>query len=361
MRMRRRLLPLFAGGGALALGLLALLARPHGDPGPMKAPASPAAHAPAEAPPPPSGLPRMRGFTLGWHPPKAPAAAATKFKHRHALAPANPRRIDLRPLDGPVLNQGPLGSCTAHGWASEIVFYFKNLPPAPLGFWGKVERVFTFGFLPRLKAPDWFLPSRLAFYWDERAIDGTTGSDVGAAVADGAKVAATIGVAPEQLWPYEVARFRQQPPRAYYTEAARHRLPEPASVDLTDLDEMRTCLAHGHPFVFGMTVYASFEGVGPDGAYIPAGRAIGGHCIKAVGYDDDRKVFLVKNSWGESWGDKGYFTMPYAIMTNPRIASDGWALADDAAPIVPAAATIPMPSPQRADDAAPPPPLKKAA
>jgi C1A family cysteine protease len=31
-----------------------------------------------------------------------------------------------------------------------------------------------------------------------------------------------------------------------------------------------------------------------------------GHAMVAVGYDDAKQAFLIQNSWGPSWGNKGY-------------------------------------------------------
>lgn len=53
-------------------------------------------------------------------------------------------------------------------------------------------------------------------------------------------------------------------------------------------------------------------------------KILGGHAVMAVGYDDRRQWFVVRNSWGKTWGDEGYFYMPYEFMQNTNYASDFW-------------------------------------
>jgi C1A family cysteine protease len=53
-------------------------------------------------------------------------------------------------------------------------------------------------------------------------------------------------------------------------------------------------------------------------------KVLGGHAVMAVGYDDASQWFLVRNSWGASWGMAGYFTLPYAYLTQPGLSSDFW-------------------------------------
>ena len=57
---------------------------------------------------------------------------------------------------------------------------------------------------------------------------------------------------------------------------------------------------------------------------MPAGQSIGGHAVLIAGYDDATSRFLVRNSWGENWGNNGYFTMPYAYVTNNQYCDDFW-------------------------------------
>jgi C1A family cysteine protease len=98
-----------------------------------------------------------------------------------------------------------------------------------------------------------------------------------------------------------------------------------------NLNQMRGCLAAGFPFVFGFTVYESFESqeVADTGVMpMPASgeKVLGGHAVLVVGYDDASERFRVRNSWGTGWGQAGYFTMPYAYLTDSGLSSDFWTL-----------------------------------
>ena len=58
----------------------------------------------------------------------------------------------------------------------------------------------------------------------------------------------------------------------------------------------------------------------------PKERELGGHAVLAIGYDDSQGRFIVRNSWGQKWGDKGYFTMPYDYLTTPDLSDDFWVI-----------------------------------
>jgi hypothetical protein len=51
-----------------------------------------------------------------------------------------------------------------------------------------------------------------------------------------------------------------------------------------------------------------------NGGFLPwAGNA---HAVLVVGYNDDQQCFKVKNSWGEGWGENGYFRIAYDDVTD---------------------------------------------
>jgi C1A family cysteine protease len=212
--------------------------------------------------------------------------------------------VDLRPDCPPVYDQGQLGSCTANAIAAAIEFDRRK------------EGI-----------KDW-VPSRLFIYYNERAIEGTVNSDSGARIRDGMKCVAHQGECDEKLWPYDINKFTIEPPPGVYKVAAKH--PVVAYQRLAqDLPQLKGCLASGYPFVFGFTVYASFESkpvakTGQVPMPAPGESVLGGHAVAAVGYDDAQQRFICRNSWGPDWGKNGYFTMPYAYVTQRSLASDFW-------------------------------------
>lgn len=175
-----------------------------------------------------------------------------------------------------------------------------------------------------------FLPSRLFIYYNERVMENTVKSDSGAQLRDGIKSINSKGVCTETLWPYDITKFAKKPLAKCYTDALKHHALSYQSVSQT-LIGLRGCLATNIPVVFGFAVYESFESneVATTGIVNMPKKSeslLGGHAVVIVGYDDTIQRFVVRNSWGDKWGNKGYFTMPYEYITNQKLASDFWAI-----------------------------------
>ena len=66
------------------------------------------------------------------------------------------------------------------------------------------------------------------------------------------------GAPHEQLWPYEISKFKTRPSSAAYADGQLHQAITYARVYHT-LNAMKTVLAAGFPFVFGFALYDSFE------------------------------------------------------------------------------------------------------
>ena len=220
---------------------------------------------------------------------------------------ALPPSVDLRSECPPVYDQGELGSCTANAIGAAVQF----------------DQM-------KQKLPEVFPPSRLFIYYNERDIEGTVDSDSGAMLRDGIKAVNSQGACPEEEWPYDISKFKEKPSSKCYEDAGKHKAVAYQRV-IRDLNQMKGCLASGYPFVFGFTVYESFEGpeVASTGhAALPQAneQMVGGHAVMAVGYEDASQWFIVRNSWSEGWGMKGYFTLPYTYFTQRNLSSDFWTI-----------------------------------
>lgn len=242
----------------------------------------------------------------GWNP-DLPDHRDYMFASRPSTLQQLPPAVDLRKQCPAVYDQGELGSCTANaiGAAFEFELIKQNLK-------------------------DDFMPARLFIYYNERTMEGTVSEDSGAQLRDGIKTVNKQGVCPEKMLPYDVSQFTKKPSVKCYKEALLHQVISYKRI-VRDLSQIKGCLAEGYPFVFGFTVYEAFESesVAKTGILnLPqkGERPVGGHAVLAVGYDDAQKRFIVRNSWSDAWGQKGYFTIPYDYLLNENLSDDFWTI-----------------------------------
>lgn len=236
-------------------------------------------------------LPDQRDFPYRLLVPQIPATLAKK--------------IDLRAQCSPVENQGEIGSCTANALVGNLEFLKMS----------ELKTLINF--------------SRLFLYYNERLIRKTTNIDSGASLRDGIKTLVKVGDCRENLWPYILKKLTVKPDGQAYQDATHYQIIK--YYRLNSLSEMKHTLILNFPFVFGFAVYESFESaqVAKTGIVpLPKRdeRMIGGHAVMAVGYDDSQSHFIVRNSWGQNWGDHGYCYMPYIYLTNKFLASDFWTI-----------------------------------
>jgi C1A family cysteine protease len=220
----------------------------------------------------------------------------------------------------PVYDQLEIGSCTANCIAGAIQFDRLKLK----------------------EAPD-FVPSRLFIYYNERAVERTIPIDAGAMIRDGIKSVASLGACPETVWPYIATAADPttnlfpvgsppvtKPPAQAYTDAKQHVAISYYRVQQT-LNQLKGCLAAGYPFVFGFTVFSNiYNSTGNPVVTLTMPSSndqfLGGHAVMAVGYDDSSYTFIIRNSWGSTVQDHGYFYMPYAYLTENNLSSDFWTI-----------------------------------
>ena len=65
------------------------------------------------------------------------------------------------------------------------------------------------------------------------------------------------------------------------------------------------------PVVTGMTVYEDFMTYTKGIYKSNSNRRMGGHAVTIVGFNDVERYWIIKNSWGEEWGEKGFGRISY--------------------------------------------------
>ncbi|MCB8979311.1 MAG: hypothetical protein H6657_18010 [Ardenticatenaceae bacterium] len=90
-----------------------------------------------------------------------------------------------------------------------------------------------------------------------------------------------------------------------------------------DISRKESIATHG-PLVASFSVYEDFYYYG-SGIYRHVyGDYMAGHAVLVVGYSDSEQCWICKNSWGENWGDNGYFKIAYGECSIDDLSSPFW-------------------------------------
>lgn len=218
-----------------------------------------------------------------------------------------PRQVDLVAIARPIDDQGNIGSCVAQACSRAEEMLMIRVHGHAVDY------------------------SRLFIYWNARVAIGTQNEDSGCMIRDAVKSLAQYGACFEINWPYDVEKYAVEPEFGCFVQGEQFQIKSYLRLRNTRLAELLTCLADGFPFVFGSGIYESFmsaevarTGIVPMPGWFD--QMLGGHAMCAVGYDQDRELFKIANSWGEGWGDHGYAWMPFDYLTSDSLSDDFWTI-----------------------------------
>jgi len=215
------------------------------------------------------------------------------------------RKVDLRKYCSPVRDQGRIGSCCAQSLV------------------GGLELLMIKGGEPLQSLSPMFL------FYNARKMSDSQNQIMGTFTAHANAAVMAFGVCPEEYWPYVADQATSKPSDNAYRQASAFEAVQYARLATTD--EVKATLTSGLPVMFGsdigMAYYREAERTGrmPELGGAPNGEPCS-HAMLVVGYDEDDKSFLVKNSWGEGWGDKGYARVPYSVFDRHVWDDDMWVI-----------------------------------
>lgn len=275
-----------------------------------------------------------RGFGMGWlreHPDlrdytprdRKISELLTKTRFPKALESSDPDRVDLRSWCSPIRNQGSLGSCTAQAGVGLLEFFEKK----------------AFG--------KYIDASPLFLYKATRNLMQLKG-DTGAYIRTTLGAIVLFGVPPEKYWRYttSIFSFDAEPPAFCYAFGENFKAVNYFKFDTAGVSPsallllIKKNLVSGLASMFGFTVYRSIDQAEKKGKIplpCPNEGVLGGHAVVAVGYDDKMVIrnescsletkgaLLIRNSWGEKWGEKGYGWLPYDYVQK-GLAVDWWSI-----------------------------------
>ncbi|CAF1039390.1 unnamed protein product [Adineta ricciae] len=243
---------------------------------------------------------RLNGFIPSEKPSNEPDFQSTfDYQKKQEL----PSYVDLKIFMTPVEDQGKIGSCVGNAFAAAYEYLIKRTANRHVDV------------------------SRLFIYYNSRYIDGLDSGDMednGTHITSAIEALKKWGCCTEDTYLYNEKNKNKEPPQNCYDEGQNYRIKKFVQIKV-DLNEMKACLADSYPFVFGLQLFESFAQARDQYGRVPMptlfprnkDKVIGHHAMLAVGYNDDQKHFIVKNSWGQDFGDKGYVYIPYDYLSNP--------------------------------------------
>ena len=231
------------------------------------------------------------GIKLGGYRPDPIDSRDLMFKDHVAAVSQPSDGIDLRSRCSAVENQSTSSSCVANS----VV--------------GGLE------LLENLTTGTKFVDlARLFLYYNCRAAVGETSQDSGTFIRLAMQCLSAQGVCSEDAWPFDLTQLSVRPSWKSYREAYTHKIRSFYRIDGTGQDRItliEAALSTRKPVVFGVSLTKNFIDLTDINAPMPDGSSIGRHAMLIVGYDRKLRVFFVRNSWGTSWGEEGYCTVPY--------------------------------------------------
>jgi hypothetical protein len=173
--------------------------------------------------------------------------------------------------------------------------------------------------------------SRLYIYYNARWLDNRHNKDAGSSMYKAIQGLKQYGACSEELWPNDKSMILEIPDQPSYDQGINFKITD-AEYIATNLDLWKQTLAEGYPIAFCINTFQSFDAATKNRGRVPIPKPSdnvrtthGWHAMLCVGYSDPDSSFIVRNSWGSEWGDKGYCYIPYDYVIHKEYnGNDSW-------------------------------------
>ena len=173
--------------------------------------------------------------------------------------------------------------------------------------------------------------SRLYIYYNARWLGEAADKDCGSVMYNAIEGLKEYGACSEELWPNDDTMILDEPDQTAYDHGSNFKIVDAEYIE-TDLEIWKHTLAEGYPISFCINTFESFDSATKNKGRVPMPKTSdnvrethGWHAMLCVGYSDPDKVFIIRNSWGKNWGDKGYCYIPYDYVINKDYnGHDSW-------------------------------------
>lgn len=249
-------------------------------------------------------------FTFGEHEFKLlPQIEEIPLQEKYVPHLVQKKSLDMASMMPAIKDQGQQGACLAFAITSVFETLYKRKTSTALDF------------------------SEQFLYYIARDKAGMTNEDKGSCVSYALEALAEIGICEEHFWKYmqPATAYNIKPSQDAYNDAANRKVAKALQVDLTE-DAIRSALSDGYPVIISANLYDNF-GRTPGGfVTIPTSEERQtvcqdgevdhrSHAMVICGFNDETKIFKVRNSWGTDFGDRGYCYIPYAYITDPELTN----------------------------------------
>lgn len=220
-----------------------------------------------------------------------------KFNETYEAKDVKEKNVNLKEHFTKVKDQGQIGACTVFAISSIYEYILKRNTDEDADL------------------------SESFVYYNVRHQQGKELEDTGSSFQDVITSIGEQGICAETLHPY-THLLSDVPSDEAYLDGKKRRITKALNVNITEKD-IKSAIQDGYPVAISLKIFDSFNAVSgfvkrPTDEEIESAD-FGYHAMVIVGYSDDTKFFVVRNSWGERFGDKGYCYIPYSYICDPEL------------------------------------------